>query len=183
MTRKASDARAFAALAAAGLLACSGAAHGAAWEPSKPVEIIVPAGAGGASDQMARLISSIVSKHQLMGFGELQGVLAVAGRAVTLELLLEGRIFDAAEACGKGLVNRVVPDAEVEREAFATAERIAAGAPLVARWHKQFIERLTTRANVSPEEWEEAFACFDTEDFREGLDAFIGKRKPRFAGN
>src|SRR6476620_6115322 len=66
MTRKASDARALAALAAAGLLACSGAAHGAAWEPSKPVEIIVPAGAGGASDQMARLISSIVSKHQLM---------------------------------------------------------------------------------------------------------------------
>jgi tripartite-type tricarboxylate transporter receptor subunit TctC len=66
MTRKASDARAFAALAAAGLLACSGAAHGAAWEPSKPVEMIVPAGAGGASDQMARLISSIVSKHQLM---------------------------------------------------------------------------------------------------------------------
>jgi putative tricarboxylic transport membrane protein len=66
MTRKASDARAFAALAAAGLLACSAAAHGAAWEPSKPVEIIVPAGAGGASDQMARLISSIVSKHQLM---------------------------------------------------------------------------------------------------------------------
>ena len=66
MTRKASDARAFAALAAAGLLACSGAAHGAAWEPSKPVEIIVPAGAGGASDQMARLISSIVSKHQLL---------------------------------------------------------------------------------------------------------------------
>jgi putative tricarboxylic transport membrane protein len=66
MTRKASDARALAALAAAGLLACSGAAHGAAWEPSKPVEMIVPAGAGGASDQMARLISSIVSKHQLM---------------------------------------------------------------------------------------------------------------------
>src|SRR6478735_4795103 len=66
MTRKASDARAFAALAAAGLLACSGAAHGAAWEPSKPVEVIVPAGAGGASDQMARLITSIVQKHQLM---------------------------------------------------------------------------------------------------------------------
>ena len=57
------------ALAALGVFACAGigAAHAAAgWEPSKPVEIIVPAGAGGASDQMARLISAIVSKHQLM---------------------------------------------------------------------------------------------------------------------
>jgi putative tricarboxylic transport membrane protein len=42
------------------------AAQGAAWEPTKPVEVIVPAGAGGASDQMARLITAIVQKHQLM---------------------------------------------------------------------------------------------------------------------
>jgi putative tricarboxylic transport membrane protein len=41
-------------------------AYAAAWEPTKPVEVVVPAGAGGASDQMARLITSIVTKHQLM---------------------------------------------------------------------------------------------------------------------
>ncbi|MGZ8266293.1 MAG: enoyl-CoA hydratase/isomerase family protein [Burkholderiales bacterium] len=117
-----------------------------------------------------------------MGYGELQGLLALAGRAVTLELLLEGRIFDAAEAYAKGLVNRVVPDAEVEAEAFATAQRIAAGAPLVARWHKRFIERLSARAELAPAEWDEGFACFDTEDYREGIDAFLGKRKPRFQG-
>ena len=117
-----------------------------------------------------------------MGYGELEGVLAVAGRAVTLEILLEGRILDAQEAYRKGLVNRVVPDDAVEREAHAAASRIAAGAPLVARWHKQFVERLTPRAGLSPDAWDEGYACFDTADYREGVAAFLAKRKPTFSG-
>lgn len=117
-----------------------------------------------------------------MGYGELTGLLALVGRAVALEILLEGRVFDADEAYRKGLVNRVVPDSKVEEEAYATARRIADGAPLVNRWHKQFIERLAVRANIDPEEWDEGFACFDTEDYKEGIAAFLAKRKPEFRG-
>ena len=68
-----------------------------------------------------------------MGYGELAGLLALVGRAVALEILLEGRVFTADEAYHKGLVNRVVPDADVEQESYALARRIADGAPLVAR--------------------------------------------------
>lgn len=117
-----------------------------------------------------------------MAYGELQGLLALVGRAVTLEILLEGRVFDAQEALAKRLVNRVVPDAKVEEEAYALARRIADGAPLVARWHKQFIERLSVTAQLTEAEWNEGFACFDTEDYRIGVEAFLKKEKPRFRG-
>ena len=115
-----------------------------------------------------------------MGYGELAGLLALAGRAVALEILLEGRVFDANEALQKRLVNHVVADDQVEAEAYATAARIAAGAPLVARWHKQFIERLTVQANIVPGEWDEGFACFDTADYRAGVAAFLAKKPPQF---
>jgi enoyl-CoA hydratase len=117
-----------------------------------------------------------------MGYGELQGVLALVGRATALEILLEGRVFDAAEALQKRLVNRVVADTDVEREVRALAARIAAGAPLVARWHKQFIDRLTVTPQIAPAEWDEGFACFDTADYRAGVAAFLAKAKPRFEG-
>jgi enoyl-CoA hydratase len=117
-----------------------------------------------------------------MGYGELEGLLAVVGPAVALEILLEGRVFDAREALAKGLVHRIVPEPGVEGEAYASAARIAAGAPLVARWHKRFIRRLSTETRLSGAEWQEGFACFDTEDYREGLRAFLAKVPPQFKG-
>jgi enoyl-CoA hydratase len=118
----------------------------------------------------------------VMAYGELQGLLSVVGRAAALEILLEGRVFGADEALAKGLVNRVVADDKVAEECRQTAERIAAGAPLVARWHKKFIRRLAHPAPISPEEWDEGFACFDSEDYAAGRAAFLAKAKPDFKG-
>jgi len=112
--------------------------------------------------------------------GEMEGLLKLAGAAVIKEILLEGRILDAREAYDKGLLTRVLPDAQVEDEAYATARRIAAGAPLVAGWHKQWIRRLLDGQPLSDEEKVASFAFLQTDDYKEGLAAFLEKRKPLF---
>ncbi len=118
-----------------------------------------------------------------MAPGELTGLLALAGPAVALELLLEGRIYSADEAYEKGLVTRVVADEETEREAYATARRIAAGAPLAARAHKRLVRKLTAvPQRLTFEEMQASFAFLDSEDYREGLSAFLEKRSPQFRG-
>jgi enoyl-CoA hydratase len=122
----------------------------------------------------------------VMSYPEIEALIEAVGRSVALEILFEGRVFDAEEAKDKRLVNRIVPDAEVETEAWATAQRIAAGAPLVNRWHKAFANRIgqgVGPANpLTAAEQAEGFACFDTEDFRTGFQAFLDKKTPDFKG-
>jgi len=118
----------------------------------------------------------------VVSYTELKPLVELVGPANALEILLEGGIHSAADALRMGLVNRVVADAEVEREAQATALRIAEGAPLVARWHKKFTRRIMQPEPVSEEEMDESFHCFETEDFAAGYQAFLAKRKPEFKG-
>jgi len=118
-----------------------------------------------------------------IAYDELAAVLPLTGRAVALEILLEGRIWEAREALGKGLLTRVVDDARLEEEAYAAARRIADGAPLVNRWHKRFVRRLVPQpAPLTEAEIEDNFAYFGTEDYRIGMDAFAKKQKPKFVG-
>ena len=112
--------------------------------------------------------------------GEMEGLLRLAGPAVLKEILLEGRILSAREAYDKGLLTRIVPDVQVEDEAYATARRICQGAPLVASWHKQWINRLLSGEPLSDVEKAASFAFLETEDYKEGLSAFFEKRKPVF---
>jgi enoyl-CoA hydratase len=118
----------------------------------------------------------------VMAYAEIGSLIALAGEANALEILLEGRVFDAAEAKDKGLVTRVVADDQVEAEAQATARRIADGAPLVARWHKKFARRLREATPLTEAEYLEGFDCFGTEDFQIGYKAFLAKAKPEFKG-
>lgn len=118
-----------------------------------------------------------------MAHGELAGLLELVGPATTLELLLEGRILTSIEAYEKGLVTRVVGDDKVEEEAYATARRIVAGAPLVARTHKQLVRRLMSNEQpLSDAEIRANLSYLDSADYREGLAAFLEKRAPQFRG-
>jgi len=117
-----------------------------------------------------------------MGPREMQGLLGLVGKAVTLEILLEGRVFDADEALEKRLVTRVVDDEQVVEEAYAAARRIADGAPLVARWHKQFMRRLADPAPLTETEQDAGYLCYDTEDFKIGYKSFLAKTRPEFEG-
>jgi enoyl-CoA hydratase len=118
----------------------------------------------------------------VMSYGELGGLVSLVGASTALEILLEGRVFGAKEALDKRLVNKVVEDAEVPAEVEAIARRISHGAPLVAQWHKKFIRRLADPAPLTEADRDEAYACFDTEDFRAGYQAFINKTRPVFKG-
>ena len=75
-------------------------------------------------------------------------------------------------------VDALAQRGSVERTSYRCAE----GAPLVARWHKKFIRRLLDPRPLTPEERDEGYACFDTEDFKAGVAAFLAKKKPEFKG-
>ncbi|MGI9503025.1 MAG: enoyl-CoA hydratase/isomerase family protein, partial [Geminicoccaceae bacterium] len=118
----------------------------------------------------------------VVAYAELAPLVDLIGPSNAKEILLEGRIFDAARAYDMGLVNRVVSDDGLDEEVHATAERIAEGAPLVARWHKTFTRRLLSPKPLTEAEHDESYACFSTEDFQIGYKAFLAKKTPAFTG-
>src|SRR5690606_14554898 len=110
--------------------------------------------------------------------------LRLAGRAATLELCLAGAPVDAQRALQLGIVNQVVPAAELEARTFALAGQLAAAAPLALRG---ILDCVNFGGECSIEEglaYEAAQfgLVFSTEDMREGTRAFLERRKPAFAG-
>ncbi|MET0963963.1 MAG: enoyl-CoA hydratase-related protein [Noviherbaspirillum sp.] len=117
-----------------------------------------------------------------LAYAELEGLVRLAGLGTALELLLEGRIIGAQEAWVKGIVNRVIEPDLFEEELQKTVNRLVESAPLSARWHKKFVNRLRSAQPLAEADIAEGYACFDTEDYQVGYQAFLAKTTPAFKG-
>ena len=118
------------------------------------------------------------------GFGGTQRLLRLAGRAATLELCLAGAPIDAARALQFGIVNQVVPAAELEAETMKLAQQLANAAPLALRG---ILDCINVGGECGIEEGLEYESAqfglmFATEDMREGTSAFLERRKAEFTG-
>jgi enoyl-CoA hydratase/carnithine racemase len=96
-------------------------------------------------------------------------VLNAVGALTAREMLLEAAVLDAETMQSRGFLNRVVPDADVAQSAMQSVNRILALAPQAARFNKQTFRGLNSQ---------NPYTYAESAEHKEGIDAFIAKRKP-----
>jgi len=118
------------------------------------------------------------------GAGGTQRLTRVVGKAVAMDVILSGRFLTAQEALAAGLVARVVGEGEWLDEAKRVAAEIAAKAPIATRLAKEGVDRAFEGPLQLGLEYERRllYLAFASEDAKEGLEAFMEKRKPEWKG-
>jgi enoyl-CoA hydratase len=117
-----------------------------------------------------------------LSMASLSRLAGLIGPARVKDLVFTARLLETAEAARVGLLNEVVEDLPaLQRRTDELARLIAGNAPLTLRATKEALRRLQTR--LSREEGEDLILmCYMSRDFREGMDAFLNKRQPQWAG-
>jgi enoyl-CoA hydratase len=160
----------------------------------KPIIAAVAGYALGGGCELAMMCDTIIAGESakfgqpeitlgiIPGAGGSQRMARAVGKAKTMDLVLTGRMMDAAEAERSGLVSRVVPDDKLVDEALKVAAQISAQSRTAVYAAKEAVNRAfeTTLAEGVRFERRLFHALFGTEDQREGMAAFIEKRKPAF---
>jgi enoyl-CoA hydratase len=157
------------------IAAVAGFALGGGCEMAMMCDIVIAA-------DTARFGQPEINLGTMPGAGGTQRLPRFIGKAKAMDLCLTGRMMDAAEAERLGLVSRVVPADKLIEEAVAVAEKIAALSLPVAMMVKESVNRAfeTTLAEGVRFERRLFHSTFATEDQKEGMAAFIAKRKPAF---
>jgi enoyl-CoA hydratase len=157
------------------IAAVAGFALGGGCEIAMMCDILIAA-------ENARFGQPEINLGTMPGAGGTQRLARFIGKAKAMDLCLTGRMMDAAEAERAGLVSRIVPADKLLAEAIAVATRIAELSQPIAMMVKESVNRAfeTTLAEGVRFERRLFHATFATEDQKEGMAAFIAKRKPAF---
>ncbi len=157
------------------IAAVAGFALGGGCEVAMMCDIVIAA-------ETARFGQPELQLGTMPGAGGTQRLPRFIGKAKAMDLCLTGRMMDAAEAERAGLVSRIVAPDKLMPEAIAVAERVSAMSRPVAMMVKEAVNRAfeTTLAEGVRFERRLFHATFATEDQKEGMAAFIAKRKPAF---
>ena len=161
----------------------------------KPVIAAVSGFALGGGCELAMLCDFIIAADNarfgqpeiklgvIPGAGGTQRLPRAVGKAKAMDMALTGRMMDAAEAERSGLVSRVVPLDKLMDEALAAALTICSFSQLATRAAKEAVNRAFESGLADGVQFERRLfhALFATEDQKEGMDAFINKRKAVFA--
>jgi enoyl-CoA hydratase len=163
---------------------------------SKPVIAAVSGFALGGGCELALSCDMVVASETakfglpevtlgvIPGAGGTQRLTHVLGKALAMEIILNNRTLSAAEAQQFGLVNRVVPVERVLDEALALAGEVASRAPVAVRHAKQAVNAAfeSSLSEGLADERRLFYLLFATEDQKEGMKAFLEKRKPEWKG-
>lgn len=163
----------------------------------KPVIAAVSGWCLGGGNELAMACDMIIASETakfgqpeinlgvIPGAGGTQRLTRAVGKALAMEMVLNNRTLTAAEALAHGLVNRVVPVGEYLNEALKLANEIGGRAPLAVRLGKEAVNR-AHEAFLSTglaEERRAFYFLFSSQDQKEGMAAFLAKRKPEWKGS
>ena len=169
----------------------------------KSVRLVVVTGAGGKAFvsgadisrfEKERSTKEAIDRYNVVvdrayglgyGFKGIKKLVDVVGPSLAKEIFYTARQFTAAEAQGMGLVNRVVPDGELEAYVQNYADTISANAPLTVDSVKYIVGQVVVEESKRDLQKcaDLVSACFASRDYTEGRTAFMEKRKPKFTGS